>query len=259
MSDPVSRDFMPWFIEFFALACAFGCIDSIREHSPYSQCASFAAASLLLAITGFKWSWIKTKITTLAKSRALRAALAENAELKKQLADTRSQLALPVPPVQSRLVKPPHNVQYVEFRIIESEPFVIAALRFQNVPIPGKVMGKFEWPRLRAIFYENSTGQEIADLSSIQWWDEKDGITDINAEGRDADIASYFEGKWTASETYSDENTLQTRLHSVELPFGDTRIIAALSGGYSNSPDVTVTGVLTLGKDGTASFQRTSD
>ena len=63
MSDPPSKDFAPWFIEFFALACAFGCVDSIREHSAYRQDVGFAVASLLLAVIGFRWSWIKAGVS----------------------------------------------------------------------------------------------------------------------------------------------------------------------------------------------------
>ena len=105
------------------------------------------------------------------------------------------------------------------------------------------------------------TGQEIEDMYSVQWWDETDGIDDISAKGRNAVVASYFEGKWRISE--GDEHQI-TNLdledsppyepRSVELPFGEIRIIAALSSNYNDSPVVTVTGVLSLGKDGSASF-----
>jgi hypothetical protein len=155
--------------------------------------------------------------------------------------------------------KPQHNVKFVGFKFIHDELFRIAVLRFQNVPIPGKLMGKFEGPVLRVIYYEGSTGQEIADMCPMQWWDDKDDVMDISAEGRDANIASCFEGKWSAYETYPDDDTLQSQLHSVVLPAGEIRIIANLSGGQSNLPVVTVTGVLTLREDGTASFQRTTD
>jgi hypothetical protein len=205
------------------------------------------------------WKWLIGKWRA---PKALAIALAENASLKSQLMEElrdnsdlrdrldapRGSIALP-PPSQAHLVKPQHNVQYVEFKSIHSDPFFIAALCFQNVPT-GRPMGKFESPRLRVIYYEHSTGQEIADLSPIAWWDSRDGITDISAEGRDADIASHFEGKWEASETYSDENTLESRLHSVALPFGEVRIVAYLFGNYEESPAVTVRGILTLGEEG---------
>jgi hypothetical protein len=106
VSDPVSKDFTPWFIEFFALACAFGCVDSIREHSAFKQWLSFAMVSLLLAIIGFKWMWIKTKVATFTKSRALRIALAENAELRMQLAERTP--AVQTLPAQTISFKPLH-------------------------------------------------------------------------------------------------------------------------------------------------------
>jgi hypothetical protein len=160
----------------------------------------------------------------------------------------------PEPRQVIRTEKPTHNVQCVGFKVISSDPFTIAAMRFQNVPT-GKLMGKFERPRLRVVYYEQPTGQEIADMCPIPWWDEKDGITDISADGRDADIASYFEGKWTVNEENEPAEDFDSwhKLNSVEVPAGDIRIIATLSGAY-NLRIPPVTGVLTLEENGNASF-----
>ncbi len=158
--------------------------------------------------------------------------------------------------VSVSLEKPQHNVKFVGFKFIHDEPFRIAALRFQNVPTPGKLMGKFESPRLRVIYYEGSTGQEIADMCPIIWWDDKDGVIDISADGRDADLASYFEGKWTASEQNEPADNYDSwhQLNSVELPVGEIRIEAYLTGQYGLLSIPKVTGVFTLNKDGSASF-----
>jgi hypothetical protein len=180
---------------------------------------------------------------------------AKDAELAKVLQDN-SALR-----VKSGLDKSSHNVQFVGFKFIHDEPFRIATLGFQNVPNAGKPIGKFKRPRLRVIYYEYSTGQEIEDMYSVQWWDEKDGIDDISAKGRNAVVASYFEGKWRIIEgdehpiTNLDLDSPPYEPRSVELPFGETRIIAILSCNYNDSPVVTTTGMLTLGEDGSASFK----
>jgi hypothetical protein len=240
-----------------------------RRPSAWYSWLGALAAGVICAWFGDVGPTIKTKVVRWWRApKDLAIALAENSAMKlhisqtlQEIAELRKEFGLPkelaaLPaPQQNRLVKPQHNVRCVGFKYIDSDPFKIAALRFQNVPT-GKPIGKFEWPRLRVIFYQNSTGQEVADMCPIEWWDEKDGVTDISAEGRDADVASFFEGKWTASETYSDENTLQIRLHSEELPFGEIRITAILTGGFGNLQIPHITGVLILGEDGTASFVR---
>lgn len=164
-------------------------------------------------------------------------------------------------PIQNRLVKPEHNVQCVGFRVLVDDPFAIAVLSFQNVPTPGKLMGKFEYPRLRVVYYEHLTGQEIADMCPLQWWDsEKDRPAEINARESHAVIATCFQGKWQASEINEPSEDFDNwhKLHSIDLPPGDFRIIARLSGAF-NLSIAPVTGVLTLSEDGTASFQRMSD
>jgi len=105
------------------------------------------------------------------------------------------------------------------------------------------------------------TGQEIADLCPIVWWDDKEGMTDISADGRNAQIASYFQGKWTANEQNEPAEDYDSwhQLNSVELPAVEIRIVAYLTGQYGALSVPEVTGVMTLKEDGIASFQRTSD
>jgi len=276
VSDPPSRDFAPWFIEFFALACAFGCVDSIREHSSIVQCVSFAAVSLLLAVIGFKWSPIKTAVLALVarwpwnqlrivKSELTRV-LQENSELRESFVARKEAIPLPLS-VQVTLAKPQHNVQYAGFEVSNDDGDSVSAatLLFQNVRTsPDQLLGKFEWPRLRVIYYDNSTGQEIADLAPLLWSgpDDVDVPSEINASGSHAIVASYYEAGWHACEIIEPEEDSYTHRNTyrwIDLPTGEVRIIAILSGGYGISPIPHVTGVLTLRQDGAASFQRTSD
>ena len=99
-------------------------------------------------------------------------------------------------------------------------------------------------------------------MSPMMWWDERDGITDISADGRLANIAAYSKGKWTAIENIEpseDDFGSRGRFNSVELPLGEVRISSFLSAEYNRVPVATVEGVLTLKIDGTASFHSMGD
>jgi hypothetical protein len=155
--------------------------------------------------------------------------------------------------------KPVHNVRFIGFKFIDEEPFRIATLGYKNVPKGKTLLGKFESPRLRVVYYEGSTGQEIADMCPLQWWDKEEGVNDISAEEGFAVIASYFEGKWTASELNepSEDYDAWHQLNSASLPVGKIRIVTSLSGREGRISGESITGVLTLGMDGTASFTKT--
>lgn len=261
-----------------------------RPQTWYSWSSAFAVG-VICAWFGDVAPTIKMKLLGWWRApKDLAAALAENASLKQENSELRRSLAtpreavrlpdssglyirattavrpsLPAPPVESAIVKPRHNVQCVGFKAISDDPFTIAALIFRNVP-NGKLLGKFTAPSLRVIYYDNSTGLEIADMCPTQWWNSEgeNGPREIDANEHYADVASFFEGKgeWRAyelNEPLGDELYSQIELNSVELPAGEYRIIAMLSGEYRNLSIPQVTGVLTLGEDGTASFQRTSD
>lgn len=161
-------------------------------------------------------------------------------------------------PIQSGWTKPPHNVQYVGFEVFVDDDFVTATLCFQNVPIPGKLLGKFEWPRLRVIFYDHSTGEELADMCPIVWRsDSGDPPTEIGVKKQYAEVASFFKGtlKWTAHELNEPSEDFDSwhKLNSVDLPAKDVRIIATLSG-INKLRVPPVEGVLTLGEGGHATF-----
>jgi hypothetical protein len=113
-------------------------------------------------------------------------------------------------------------------------------------------------PSVRALYYHKSTGQELADLSPLSWWNASgDPPMDIGPQKEYALVASFFRvsGVWTASETYTDEFDLSLKLHSVELPAGDIHVIASLTG-VAGLWIGKVEGILTLSEDGTASFQQ---
>lgn len=169
-------------------------------------------------------------------------------------------LSVTTPAPQSKPSKPEHNVQCIGFRHFEddSDLFPSAELIFKNVPT-GELLGKFMWPRLRVIYYDNSTGIEIADMCPLVWrMKSGNAPNEIGTEESYAQLATQvpFVG-WRAFEINEDADEFGERneLNPVELPTGELRIVATLSGGYKASIK-SVTGVLTLGEDGTASFSK---
>lgn len=166
------------------------------------------------------------------------------------------------PSIPNAPVKPPHNVHCVGFKLFSDDPFNVATLIFRNVP-NGNLLGKFKAPRLRVIFYDHLTGQEIADMCPLQWWNtnEEFGPSEIDASEHYAAVASFFildgKGKWTAyevNEAREDDPHPRHELNSAELPTGKMRIVAMLSSQYGTVSIAPITGILTLGKDGSASF-----
>lgn len=160
--------------------------------------------------------------------------------------------------------KPQHNVQCVGFELISDGPLSIASLCFQNVSMPGRLMGRFEHPRLRVIYYAASTGQEIADMCPLQWYGTEDRPSEINAAVSHAQIATFLAVAevWRLFEVNqpSDEFDDSPKLRYLEVPAGEYRIVATLSGSYDPHLQVKpVFGVLTLKEDGTASFHRTDN
>lgn len=157
--------------------------------------------------------------------------------------------------------KPTHNVQCVGFKVFRNDDFVVATLGFQNAPT-GKPLGKFQSPRLRVIYYDHLTGAELADMCPTVWWnDSGDTPTDIGVRAQYALVASFFKQipKWTASESNepSEDFDAWHKLNSADLPNGEIRVIAMLSGAHDlRVPPVE--GVLTLHGDGNASFIKTS-
>jgi hypothetical protein len=113
------------------------------------------------------------------------------------------------------------------------------------------------------VYYDNSTGQEIADLCPLMWLDSENGPNEIDASGSCAIVASFLEGKWQACEINepdpAEEYFPRDKYHWINILAREVRITAVLSGQYGTLHIPPVTGILTLGKDGLASFQRTAD
>jgi hypothetical protein len=125
-------------------------------------------------------------------------------------------------------------------------------------------MGKFEYPRLRVIYYVASTGQEIADLCPLQWYGMENRPNEITAAVSHAQIATFLAVAevWRLFEVNEPSEDFDDwhKLHHIEIPAGQYRIVAKLSGSYDRQlPIKPVFGVLTLREDGTASFQRTDE
>ncbi|CAM5998705.1 unnamed protein product [Sphagnum balticum] len=226
--------------------------------------ASVAISGIvLLFVNRSEVSWKLATICTLAVVVAFVAVYVRNALNKRSLARIATSAPLPTPiAAPSEIVKPTHNVQFVEFKQLDEDYFRAATLVFRNVP-NGKLLGKFLTPRLKVAYYDHATGLEIDDFYSVGWWGEEEIVEDISVAGRSA-VLAIFTDKWRVggqdntltSRVVEDESTPWDGRRSIELPFGEIRIVAVLFGNYVSSQAVTVTGVLTLGADGTASFSK---
>lgn len=240
---------MPVILELFAFPFAWISVQMLHDRESWRAIATYAAVGIILCVAGAVWAVFRRELARLWPWHQLRVARAELAKVEEGNAQAKKCLGLD---------KAQHSVQCIGFKPIHTDDFEIAALCFQNVSRRGELIGKFESPNLRVIYYEAATGQEIADIAQVPWWNCEYGPGEINADESYAELASYSDGNWKASEIYRD-CVYETRMvHSIDLPAADFRIIAKLSGSNQmNIPDVH--GVLTLGEDGTASFQRMID
>jgi hypothetical protein len=192
---------MPAILELFALPFAWIAVQMLHDHEPWNAILKYGVAGVALCITGIAWSVFRKRIAKLwpwHQLRAVRDELVqvsqENSELRKRLDIPKEMIALPAPK-QGRLVKPQHNVQCVGFNVFDDHDGtpVTVTLCFQNVrSSPDQLIGKFEWPRLGVVYYDNSTGQEIGDLCPLLWWDSECRPEEINASVSHAIIASQF-------------------------------------------------------------------
>jgi len=263
---------MPALLEVFGFSSVLKFYDTLDAGKPWHVWLGYAVSGAMMIIGGVVWAVFRKRIAELWPWHQLRVAKLEHARLSQENSDLRENFsvlkeieALPVPrSLQITLDKPQHNVQYSGFEVsgFDDESISQAYLLFQNLRMsPDQLLGKFEWPRLRFIYYDNSTGQEIADLVPLLWSDSENGPPEITATGSNALIASYYGAKWHACEIIepTEDYAPRNKYHWIDLPVGEVRIDAHLSGNYGNSPSVTVNGLLTLRQDGTASFQRTSN
>jgi hypothetical protein len=254
---------MPAILELFGASSVLKAYDTFDVGKPWYVWIGYAATGIVFQSGGILWAVFRKRLAELWPWHQLRVMRAELSQVLQERSELRERSDVPSP-VQSRLIKPQHNVQCIGFKFITEAdfPLSMATLCFQNVPTPGKLMGKFEYPRLRVIYYANSTGQEIAEMCPLQWYGNENGPNEITAEVSHAEIATFLTAAdvWRLFEVNEPSEDFDDwhKLHFIEVPAGEYRIIAMLSGSYGlNIPDVT--GVLTLGEDGTASFQRASD
>jgi len=161
----------------------------------------------------------------------------------------------PLSPSQSGLK---HNVQCLGLIGI-TEPPQMLALCFENVLIPNEPVAEFESARLKVVYYNHPGGEEILEVFPARWCGTKEATINLGTKKMYAEIASYssFGSRWHAHqvvEMKTGPNTLLIRF----LPRGEIRIVATLIG-EGNLSIAPVTGILTLEKGGSASFEQISD
>jgi hypothetical protein len=221
---------MPLLLEAFGWALAFKSVDAFYDHRRW---AGYGVSAIVLIVGGGVWIAFRKRIAAWWGSWR-----------GKKTAAVRSQVVTY------------HNVQFTGFVPFDDDDFVTATLSFRNVP-NGKLLGKFERPRLRVIYYNQSTGEEIADMSPAEWWNGSGIVSDIGSQEECAVVASFTKGlkMWRAVELYENEST-GLSLRSEQLPTGEIHIVASLIG--ANDVHVpTIRGTLTLSEDGSVSFQIT--
>lgn len=278
MAHGVRPEINPWLLivpslfEAFGWAAAFKTVDAVYDHREW---LGYGAAAIVLIVGGAIWFVLWARLTEIWPWRRLRVAkeelaktLEENSELRRSLTAIQN-----LPPAlrslaQSIAIKPPHNVQCVGFKVF-SDALVEATLVFKNVP-NGKLLGKFQWPRLRVTYYDHVTGQELTEMVPLVWTGPRIGSgyapDEINADESYAQIAACIPGQnqgWTTCAINEGElddfGRPREDLHAEELPARELRIVAVLSGEHGRLSIPPITGVLTLGEDGSASFVRNLD
>lgn len=217
--------------------------------------AAFAAVAVGVVVSRLQGSLIFAGASTLVMLLAFGGVYWRERSVRSHILET----SHPIPSALSpgSITKPEHNVQCTGFKVFTDEDFITATLSFQNVP-NGKLLGKFRMPRLRVVYYNLSTGEEIADMCPTTWRNEEGTApVDIGAQEQYAVIASFFkkDKTWKALELLSDDDWLVLKLNSVRLPVRELHIIASLSAHPLRIPPVE--GILTLGEDGSASFKPT--
>lgn len=147
-----------------------------------------------------------------------------------------------------------HNVQCLGLTGIKEPPQMLA-LCFENVLIPNEPVDEFKSARVKVVYYSHPSGEEILEVFPARWWGTREATVNLGTKRMCAEIASYFDG-WKAHqviEMKADPNTLLIRF----LPLGTIRIVATLIG-EGNLSIAPFTGILTLEKGGSASFEHIS-
>jgi hypothetical protein len=156
-----------------------------------------------------------------------------------------------------------HNVQCLGLTQI-TEPPQMLALCFENVLIPNEPVDEFKSARLKVVYYSHPSGEEILEVFPARWWGTREATVNLGTKKMCAEVASYipeayptaFANGWKAHkviEMKTDPNTLLIRF----LPLGTIRIVATLIG-EGNLSIAPFTGILSLEKGGSASFEHIS-
>jgi len=175
------------------------------------------------------------------------------------------------PPMESKpspsSIRLSHNVQFSGFKIIQITPdlpeLALAALCFENTLIPEEAIADFHFARLQVHYSDPATGDVIAKAFLARWHDSPDAPIDIlGGERKCAIIASCIGSKW-ATDSLIDApinpaleygfGGSEYKHASVPLPLGRIKVKATLIGTHNLSIPP-VDGILTLGKNGSASF-----
>jgi hypothetical protein len=138
------------------------------------------------------------------------------------------------------------------------------ALCFENVLIPNEPVDELRSARLKVVYYKHPSGEEILEVFPARWWGAKEAAVNFGTKKRCAEIASHtslgaptdLDNGWKAHqviEMKTEPNTLLIRF----LPLGAIRIVATLIG-EGNLSIAPFTGILTLEKGGSASFEHIS-
>jgi len=139
------------------------------------------------------------------------------------------------------------------------------AVCFENVLIPNESIEEFKSARLKVSYYSCPSGEEILEVFPAKWCGTREAVINIGTKKVCGEIASYYGSlgpsgptrysKWKAHhviETIADQNGILIRF----LPLGPMKIVATLigEGNLSLAP---FTGILTLEKEGSATFEQT--
>jgi hypothetical protein len=137
------------------------------------------------------------------------------------------------------------------------------ALCFENVLIANESIDELRSARLKVAYYGHPSGEKILEVFPAKWCGTADGAVDIGMKKVCGEIASYgkefppLDSKWNAHEvieTKTGSNGVLIRF----LPNGEMKIVATLIG-EANLSLPPFTGILTLEKSGSATFEQTRD
>jgi len=154
--------------------------------------------------------------------------------------------------VELKRLKPlVHNVQCVGVTTGEKA----AQIGFKNVEITNQPIGNFREARLRIEYYSDSSGEEIAVVFPARWIGHDKGDIEIGPVTQSALLAFFTGENWKTIRflDYPLGTGWLDRIEYISLPSEKVKIKATLFGEHNISIP-TVTGMLTLKADGSASF-----